>query len=593
MIYTARFFPLLLLPFFLFACTSKPSGGHAGETFTPVAGGVKTGGVFRTNNVSDISSLDPVRLVKQSEILIGQQVFDLVINLNDSTLALEPMLAKRWEISPDALVYTFHLRGDVFFHDDACFSGGKGKKLTASDVKYSLTRVLDARTQSLGAEFFTSCVLGAREYYDATIAALKSKSELGVKEVTGFVAENDTTFVVRLSQPYAPFLYHLTAGFGSVTCQEAVEKYGTELSRHPVGTGAFSFVKWDENREVFLKRNPNYWQTDASGNRLPYLEGVSYGFLKEAASQLLEFQKGTFDESIGIPQEFSTRIFGSGSGAERTGATPGEVQGEFKAFTLKSSPELRIDYIAMQTTDSLFKNKKLRQAISSAIDRDKIVKFVLKNQVIAATGVVAKGFAGYDNSGLQVYSYNLEKAKALLAEAGYAGGKGLPEIVLHTFTGAKYAYNKEVAEAVQSMLAELGLKVSISQTEYSTHLQQAYLGKLGLFIASWGADYPEPESFLNLLYGNVVPKDAGAESYLNLSRYQNAAFDSVFGAALKISDEAKRYALYQKAEQIAMADCPIILSYYRLSYRFQQPFVRNYPINAMDRRDYRRVWLDK
>ncbi|NTV46050.1 MAG: hypothetical protein HGB11_05925 [Chlorobiales bacterium] len=124
-------------------------------------------------------------------------------------------------------------------------------------------------------------------------------------------------------------------------------------------------------------------------------------------------------------------------------------------------------------------------------------------------------------------------------------------------------------------------------------MQQAYLGKLKIFLASWGADYPEPETFLNLVYGKVVPKSTDGESYLNLSRYKSETFDKVYSQALKISNQAKRYELYKKAEQIALNDAPIILTYHRLSYRFQQPYVRNYPINSMDRRDYRRVWLDK
>ncbi|MBC8044877.1 MAG: ABC transporter substrate-binding protein [Rhizobacter sp.] len=584
-----RFIFKYLLPFSLLiivsACGGRKDNAPQADTtaFKVLNGGIKQGGVFRRNNASDIASLDPVRTIKQGEIYIAQQIYSLLVNLNDSSLALEPGLAETWEISPDGLTYTFHLRNDVHFHDDPCFADGKGKLFTANDAKYSLTRILDARTQTLGASFFTTCVEGASQYYDATIEALKSKAEPKVSSVSGFIVKDDTTFVIKLSAPYAPFLYHLASNFGYLTCKEAVDKYGSELARHPVGTGAFVFVRWDEDREVVLKRNPNYWQRDEFGNQLPYLDGLSFKFLKEASSQLLEFQKGSFDESLGIPQEFTAQIFDAN----------GNVQGDYKKYVLKSIPELRIDYIAMQCQDPLFKNVKLRQAVSSAIDRQKIVKFVLKNQVVAATGVVPVGFDGYDNSGIQVFDFNIERSKKLLAEAGYPNGAGLPEFEINTFTGAKYAYNKEVAEAVQAMLKEVGIAARITQQEYSTHLGLAYPGKLKFFLASWGADYPEPETFLNLVYGEVVPKEPQGESYLNMSRYKSAAFDSVFTEALKISDQTARYARYKEAEQIAMQDAPLILSYYRLLRRFQQPYVRNYPINAMDRPDYKRVWLDK
>lgn len=571
----------LVLCVFLVACSKKEV--HNSSQAATLKGGIKQGCVFRTNAVSDISSLDPARMAKLSEVLVGHEVYDLLVNLNDSTLEFEPMLAKSWTVSGDGLTYTFYLRDDVYFHDDPCFPNGKGRKLTAADIKYSLTRSVDARVQALGSEFFTTCVLGAEAYYDATIEAVKTKTEPSVKEVAGYLAPDDTTFIIKLSEPYAPFLYHLTTGFAYITCHEAAEKYGKELARHPVGTGPFKFANWTEDREIELVRNPTYWATDSFGNKLPYLDGVRYRFIKEASAQLLEFQRGELEESLGIPQEFAAQVLDEN----------GQAKGEFKKYVLKTTPELRIDYIAMQTEFEPFNNLKLRQAISSAIDREKIVRYVLKNQVAPATGIVAKGLKGYDNSGLQMVAYDPARAKALLAEAGYPGGKGLPPLVLNTFVGAKYAYNKEVAEAVQAMLRDIGIEVKIEQAEYSTHLQQAYLGKLKIFIASWGADYPEPETFLNLVYGKVVPKSPDGESYLNLSRYKSEAFDKVYSEALKISDQSKRYELYKKAEQIALNDAPIILTYRRLSYRFQQSYVKNYPINSMDRRDYRKVWLNR
>ncbi|MCS6988417.1 MAG: ABC transporter substrate-binding protein [Chloroherpetonaceae bacterium] len=571
----------LLVFCFLFGCGRKDKS--ASETFSLLNGGIKRGGTFRTNLASDISNLDPPRVAKQAEILVAQQIYDQLIELDHATLKPIPELATRWDVSDDGLVYTFHLRGDVFFHDNPCFPNGKGKRLTANDVKFSLTMAVDARFQSLGAEFFTTCVLGAREFYEATIEALRNKAEPKVKEVAGFIVKDDSTFVVKLKEPYAPFLYHLATGFGSITCEEAARHYGKSLSRNPVGTGAFVFVKWEEDREIVLKRNPNYWGRDSLGNQLPYLDGVSFRFLKEATTQLLEFQKGNLDECVGIPQEFVAQVFDAN----------GALKEPFSKYALKSCPELRIDYIGMLFVDSLFKNGKLRQAFSWAIDRVKIAKYVLKNQVAIPTGIVAQGIEGYDNRDATLVDYDVQKAKKLLAEAGYPDGRGLPELTLHSFVGAKYAYNKEVAEAAQAMLQDIGVKVNIVQSEYSTHLQQAYLGKLPFFIGSWGADYPEPETFLNLVYGGVVPKGKDEESYINLSRYSNPAFDKVFAEALKISDEKKRYALYKQAEKIALDDAAILVCYHRILRRLEQPYLRNYPINAMDRRDYREVWLDK
>jgi oligopeptide transport system substrate-binding protein len=574
------FFGLGLIGFA--SCRPKPTD----EAVRVVAGGIKRGGTFRTNALDNIKTLDPARIGLAWETNIGIQIYDRLIGLDPATLTLKPELASRWDISPDGLTYTFHLRRDVYFHNDACFvssenPNGKGQHFTARDAAFSLTRTIDARAGSLSATLFTEQVRGAAAFYAATLGAVKTHAPSAIASVEGFIVRDDSTFVIQLQEPFAPFLHHLTMSGAFITCEKAATFYGDGLGRHPVGTGAFKFSSWQEDQAIHLERNANYWDKDSLGNPLPYLDGITFKFIRDLSSQLLEFKQGNLDDCFRLPPETAADLTDDA----------GKLKGEYKSYVLEATPFLQYWSISFLVTDKLFSNVKLRQAISSAIDREKLIKYVLKGQAVRATGIVPKGFTGYDNSDLKIFDYNLGRAKSLLGEAGYANGKGLPELQLNLFTGINY--NKQVAEAVQSMLKDIGIRVRLVQTELATHNQLADAGKLNFFITGWTADFVEPSAFLTLLYGKVIPASASDESFLNRCRFINPRFDSLYAEALKTQDTPKRYALYKAAEQVAFDDAPMLVNYYELAKRLQQPYVRNYHLNSIDWRAFKTVWLDK
>lgn len=567
----------LTFTFLIAGCGKKSTD----STMTTLQGGIKGGGTYLMNENDNVRSLDPVGINDDISHHVAHQIYDLLVDL-DSNLNLVPALATRWEISPDGLEYTFHLRSGVNFHDNACFPNGKGRAFTSKDVKYSMERVCDPRTSTRGFDFYKNLVVGASEYYTDISNATKNNAEPKLKEVTGFIAKDDSTFQVKLKKPFGPFIYYMCLGFAYVVPKEAVDKYGKDFFQNPVGTGPFIFENWSQDKDLNLKRNPNYWEKDSYGNQLPYVNNIKFRFVKDLSQQLLEFRNGNLDESYRIPNESFKEI------VQNKQLTP-----EFAKFQLQRVPALSVQFYGFLTSSKLLGNVKLRQAINYAIDREKIIKFVLNGQSSypGIYGVVPPSMPGYDYKAIKGYAYDKDKAKQMLTEAGYPDGKGLGEITLQINDGG--GRNSQVAEAIQSMLKEVGITMKLNQIPFAQHLDNIDAGRADFYRLGWIADYPDPENFLNLFYGKNVPANPKDISPINNTRYQNKAYDDLFEEAITKSDRDERYKLYLKAEQLAINDAPLLIIFYDEDYRLLQPYVKGYPLDPMHRVNFRRLWLDK
>ncbi len=551
------------------------------DQLRPAAGDRFYGGTYRVNEVGEVRSLDPVQINDVTSAHVAEQIYDKLLTL-DEHLRLQPELAERWEVSPDGRVYRYFLRRGVYFHDNPCFPGGKGREVTAEDVKYSLTRACDFRTGTLGYDYFRGKVEGADAYFEATRRAAQSGREPEVKEVSGFVVRDRYTFEIHLRRPFAPFEYYVSLVTFAIVPREAVEYYGADFARHPVGSGPFIFVSWTPDRELRLRRNPRYWQQDEYGNTLPYLEAIRFRFIKDEKTQLLEFRQGNLEECYRIPAEFFPQVVD-----ER-----GEPRGEWRRFQLLRVPALATQYYGMLTRHPIFRDKRVRQALAYAIDRERIVRYVLRGQAgePGHYGLVPPSMPDYPARSIRGYHFDPERARQLLAEAGYPGGRGFPRLTLQLNAGG--GRNVQVAEAVQAMLREhLGIEVELRQVEFAQHLREIDAGRVPFFRLGWVADYPDPENFLNLFYGKLVPDRDEDISPINSTRYRNPAFDALFEEALVTTDRQRRMELYRQAEQLALDDAPLLVLFYDEDYRLLQPYVAGYRNNAMDRRFYKYVWL--
>ncbi len=511
--------------------------------------------VFHYNESTGIASIDPAFAKNQSIMWAIHQLYNTLVEV-DSQLNIVPSLAKSWEISDDKTTYTFHLRDDVFFHDDPCFPGGRGRRMVAGDVEYSFKRLLDPATASPGSWIFNEKLDSAG----------------------GFKAIDDSTFQVKLARPYQPVLGILSMQYCSVVPREAVLKYGNDFRRHAVGTGPFRMMAWEEGQALIMKKNPNYFEKDSAGNRLPYLEGVKVSFYDSKATEFLLFRQGKLEFINDIDASFKDEVL----------TKKGSLRKDWEEkILLHTHPYLNIEYfgILVDTTNELLKNsplasRKIRQAMNYAFDRKKMVLYMRNSLGIPATaGFVPAGLPSFDSSLVKGYDYDPVLARKLVKESG-VNPSALPAVKLQTIP-----IYSDIASYIARQLEELGFKVQVDVVQKSLLLELTSNSRTPFFRGSWIADYPDAENYLSVFYSkNPAPP--------NYTRYQNPEFDRVFEKALRETNDSIRYSLYRQADQIMMEDAPVIPLWYDVVVHLVQPHVKNFKPNALNLLELRRVKLD-
>jgi ABC-type transport system substrate-binding protein len=506
--------------------------------FLSCSGEEKSDKIFKYNESQGIESLDPVMCSNYAAGWPLQQICEGLLEY-DQEMNLKPLLCKSYTVSDDGLIYKFIIRKGVYFHNDKCFPEGKVREVNAYDFKYCFERLCDPRTKTRGAWIFRDRVRGALEYINSI-----KENRNDVKEITGIQTPDDSTLIIILNKPFAPFLSILTMPYGFVYPREAVEHYKDDFGYNPVGTGPMRFVKWETEKELILEKNPGYRFADEIK-----IDGVKITFLKSSESAFLDFKQGNLDYYDPTPEVLS-----------QITDSEGRLKPEFD-FELVKKPWLNTVYLAIQLNEEtpggklnpLGKNKKLRQAISYAIDRDKIVRFILKHRGTPGKfGPVPPGMPGFSEK-VKGYHYDKQKALQLLSEAGYPDGRGLNL----KLTVSNEDTQKLIGEAVQAQLKEIGVNVQLDFIQASTLRSSQVGGELAFWRANWGADYFDPENFIALLYSkNHTPNGP------NYTHYSNPLVDSLYESALNLTDFNQRAELYNQAEQIIMEDAPWIIVYY-------------------------------
>ena len=482
--------------------------------------------IFHYNELSGIASLDPAFAKNQSIMWAIHQLYNTLIEV-DENMQLKSSLAKSWDIAPDNITFTFHLRRDVYFHDDAVFANGTGRLLTADDVVYSLKRIVDKNVASPGAWIFNN----------------------RVDSVNGFIALNDSTVQLKLQRPFQPILGILSMQYCSIVAKEAVDKYGSSFRRHPVGTGPFAMVAWEEGQALVLKKNTRYFEKDKSGYTLPYLDGVKISFFDSKATEFLEFQQNRLDFINDIDASFKDEIL------TKTGNLKKEWEGK---LILQKHPYLNIEYLGILVDEknklvinSPLRLQKIRQAINLGFDRQKMMLY-LRNSIgtAAESGFIPAGLPSYDTIKVKGYHYDIAKAKQLLTGAGFADGNGLPVIKLLTIP--IYA---DLAGYIANELQQIGIKIQVEAIQKSLLLEQTSKSQALFFRGSWIADYPDAENYLSVFYSkNPAPP--------NYTRYKNPLFDALYEKAIAEKNDSLRYTMYQQMDQLVINDAPVVPLWY-------------------------------
>jgi oligopeptide transport system substrate-binding protein len=558
------------------SCSPDKKGSNTTTSLRLTSGNKYYGGIFRVNENEYFRSLYPLNITEVVGHRIVNQIYEGLVMLSQADLSVVPCIAERYEIDSAATRFRFFLRKDVRFHDDPCFPDGKGRTVTAHDFKYCFTKLCEGDVNNQGSWVFEGKVKGCKEYLVAT----RNGTPLP-QGVAGIQVIDDYTLEITLEKPLASFLYLLATPFTFVFPKEAVEKYGNELRAKAVGTGPFKIKVLKEDDVVMLTRNENYWGRDTDGNQLPYLDGIKFTFIKERKAELLEFKKGNLDMIYRLPLEMTDEIVDIND----------NLRPDYQKFILQVMPSLATGYYGFLHSDKVFGNKDVRIAFNYAVDRKKICDFTMKGSGIPALhGMVPPGMKGFETKAVKGYDYHPEKAREHLAKAGYPDGKGFPEITLQINSGG--GTNEQIAEAVQKMLQEnLNIRVNITKLPFAQHLENYETGKASFWRAGWVADYPDPENFLNLFWSAHIPPKPNDKAYLNSFRYKSDKFDQLFTQALQTVDEHQRNLLYIAADQQLMDDAAIMPLYYYKDHRLLQPYVRNFPQNAMEYRNFRDVYF--
>ncbi len=567
---------LFLAVVFLASCGGKHS--TTGES-RKASGGVYYGGVFRMNEIEDFRNLFPLNVTEVTSQRITNQVYEGLVKLSQTDLAILPSLAEKWVRNADATQWTFTIRKGVKFHDDPCFPDGKGREIIAKDFKYCFEKLCTSspENQQFG-NTFKDKVVGANEYFQSTFD--NKPLEAGV---SGVKVIDDNTLQITLLYPFAGFLNILSTPGCWLYPKEAFEKYGVDMRAKCVGTGPFQVKSIKEGEAVILERNPNYWDKDEFGNQLPYLDALKFTFIKEKKSELLEFKRGNLDMIFRIPVEMISDILGELDHAKEANAP----------FDLQVIPAMSIFYYGFQEQSGIFDKKEVRLAFNYAIDREKIVTYTLQGEGIPGIyGIVPPSFKDYNSKSLKGYTYDPDKARKFLTAGGFPNGIGFPKLTLQINSGGGDR-NIQTAEVIQKMLKEnLNIDIEINVLPFAEHLERLETGKALFWRTGWQADYPDPETFLTLLYSKHIPKNLTDKSFLNSVRYKSAKFDSLFSAATQEVDVQKRMSLYLKADQTAIDDAAIMPIFYDENYRLVQTYIKNFPVNAMEYRDLTRVYFE-
>lgn len=455
--------------------------------------------VLVVGQVAEPKSLDPQAVTAVNDFRILVNLYDGLVRYKDGSLEVEPALASSWKISEDGTVYTFTLRKKVKFHD--------GTPFNAQAVKFNFDRMLDDAhpqhdTGPFPLAFFFQSIEETRVIDDYTVQ-------------------------FKLDKPYAPLLSNLAYPTGLIVSPTAVKKYHKDFGRNPVGTGPFKFARWESNRLVAVEKNPDYW------DKAPLLNAVVFRPITDANTRVTEILSGGIDLMVEVPPD-NMAMFAKD-----------------KSFSVYEQVGPHLWFLILNMKEGPFKDKRARQAVNYAIDKQALVDNVLQGTATVATGPTPSAFSWAYNEKLTPYPYNPEKAKKLLQEAGAAGA----QLTFYVTEGGSGMLNPiAMGTAIQADLAKVGLKVKIETYEWNTFLGKVnpgLQGKADMAEMAWMTNDPDTLPYL-ALRSDAWPEKGG----FNSGYYSNPEVDKLLEQARATTEQAKRAELYKQMQQIVYDDAP-------------------------------------
>jgi ABC-type transport system substrate-binding protein len=530
-------------------------------------------------------SLDPVMQFDQASNELISNVYDTLVQydyLQRPYTLQANLLTGMPELSADGLTYRFELRDDVYFHDDPCFSGSKGRKLIADDVIYSLKRFADANVNVRSYTLLHGAIAGMDEFREQT-SKLGKGTDYGKLEIAGVTKVDDRHFTIELTSKNPLALYPFATSMLSIVPREAVAKYGRDFENHPVGSGPFVVRQLSRRGTIVLEKNPRYHGTypttgapgddakgllSAAGKKLPLLDQIELPLVEEAQPRMLKFMSGQLDW-VAIDRDNFTKLAVKD---DKGFHLKPEYEGK---FALYAEPDLSSTYLVFNSKDPLIgKNKALRQAIAYSIDTQAFIDQMLNGRGEVLTSIVPLPIAGSQRDvPTQWYKKDLAMAKKKLAEAGYPEGKGLPPLVIEE--RASTTQSRQQFEFLRAELAQAGIIAQANFQTFSAFLQRVEAGNFQISEEAWGADYPDAENFYQLLYSKNKPPGP------NHGAYNNPEYDRLYEQIRSMENGPERYALFAKLNDIIREELPILFTHTLIRVGLHQPWLKNFKRNIM------------
>ncbi|MDE3075111.1 MAG: peptide ABC transporter substrate-binding protein [Chloroflexota bacterium] len=526
------------------SAASAPASSAPAKSAAPASASAKASGSPHGNtlvyNIGDEpDSIDPAQDQDTTQDFVIMQLNDTLV-YPDKDLNVKPGLAEKWEISPDGLTYTFHLRQGLKWSD--------GSPLTAKDFEYSFKRLFDPATASPYTDIVKG-IKGSEEYFSSKskdpAALAKLRDGVGVK------AKDDNTLVITLKEPEAFFLTTLFNGATAPVNQANVEKNKEKAFDAPnyVGSGPFVLKTWAHKSKMELTANPNYYGPKPKIN-------LQFVMIKETTATLAAYKNNEIDTDGGVGP----------SAADMTAIT---ADPQLSKQVLKYT-ELGTFYLVYNVAKKPFDNVKVRQAINYAIDRNTLVNKVLAGQGEPAGSLIPPGMPGYLNVAPAAYDPN--KAKAILADAGFADGKGLPQNI-------QASYNNlgvwgQVMQLIQANLKAAGISIQLDPRESKTYFKSMREDASPMYRAGWSSDYPDPDDWYRVIFLSTASQNYG--------HWKNAKYDQLVKQAAIEADQAKRLDMYKQAADIMANDPPATWWYYSKRFRLFKPWVHGIVTTGQD-----------
>ncbi len=468
---------------------------------------------------SSPTNLDPrVGIDGQSE-RIDELIFDDLLD-RDEHLNMTPALAERWEV-PDPQTYVFHIRHNVQFHD--------GRSLTSRDVKWTFDSLLQGKIRSTKAAVY--------------------------RFVDHIDAPDGDTVVFHLKEPSSTFLWNLSDGAIGIVPYGS----GDEMTNHPIGSGPFTFVSAETDKEVILQRNDRYW------GEKPHITRVRFAVVPDATTQALELRKGSADLTINSPMPPDTVLT-----LERD-----------PSLNVKRGPGTRLAYLAFNLRDPILKDVRVRQAIACALDRRPMIEYLWRGQAQPAQSVLPPQSWAY-NEDVPRYDYDPGKARKLLDAAGYPAMNGVRfHVTMKTSTDEN---TRLMVAVMQQQLRDVGIALDIRSFEFATFFSDVTHGAFQLYGLRWIGGNEDPDIFEYAFHSSKFPPNGANRGF-----YSNPRLDALIDQARRETDQNVRKQRYAEVQRILATDLPYVNLWFLDNVIVHTKRVRNVTLNPSGNYDFLRT----